>query len=186
MRTRIKRNAFSNLMLLGALALPALLGQPLMRVSVNGQNLTVGQMLQLRMLYGAVLPGCYWYDARSGLYGHCGREVAGRLRPGHRFAPLREDASGGDTGVFVNGRELPIVEVTYLRRLLGSVPRGFYWLNADGGYGVDGGPRLGSLFRVARGSGGSHRVYSPGELSGVIGGGGNYCTQEGNCVYTSR
>jgi hypothetical protein len=155
-------------------------------VVVNGQPLTSAQLMELQSTYGAVIPGCYWYDVRSGLFGHCGRETAGVLRAGHRFAPLREDASYGNTTVFVNGRRLPAVEVMYLRQIFGSVVPGRYWLSGNGDYGFEGGWRLGNLYALARRtSGGPHRVYSPGSLSGLIGAGGNYCSEHGTCVYTN-
>ena len=155
------------------------------RVSVNGQILTSVQLMQLQSAYGAVIPGCYWYDAQSGLYGHCGRETAGVLRAGHFFAPLREDASNGNTGLFINGRRLPMAEVMLLQRIFGRVAPGRYWLNGNGDYGVEGGWRLGNLYALAKRAGGPHRVYAPGSLSGLVGAGGNYCTEQGNCVYTN-
>ena len=171
------------LVLAGATAVA--LAQGNTRVWVNGQTLTRAQLLDLQSTYGPVLPGCYWYDARSGLYGHCGRETTGVLRAGHRFAPLAPNASHGDTAVFINGRQLPMLEVSYLRGLFGSVLPGRYWLNGNGDYGFEGGRRLGNLFALARRASGPHRVYSPGSLSGIIGGGGNYCTEGGHCVYTN-
>jgi hypothetical protein len=50
--------------------------------------------------------------------------------------PLREDASNGATGVFVNGRELPAPELFSLKRLAGEEGRdigeGRYTLDENG------------------------------------------------------
>jgi hypothetical protein len=54
-----------------------------------------------------------------------GREAAGYIRAGHDFGPLPENASNGQTGVFINGRQLNDAEVGFLQILFnGQVRRG--------------------------------------------------------------
>jgi hypothetical protein len=118
------------------------------RVVVNGLELTRAQVAEIASTYRtAVSPGRYWYDSRSGAWGMEGRETGGFLRPGHEFGPVAANASNGDTGVIINGRELPSVEVTRLQMVLGQVQQGRWWLDGNTGYfGEEGNPRpLGNL-----------------------------------------
>ncbi|HYR85607.1 MAG TPA: hypothetical protein VE422_16075 [Terriglobia bacterium] len=110
------------------------------RVLVNGRELTPGQVAELRQLYGMAPPeGRYWYDPRSGLYGYWGFEAAGYIRPGHNFGPLPSQASRGNTGTFLNGREINAVEAEFIRRLFGVVYKGYFWLDGStGNLGVEG------------------------------------------------
>jgi hypothetical protein len=86
--------------------------------------------VNLLCLYGAAPPaGRYWYDPISGLYGIWGREAAGFIRPGHNFGPLQADASQGNTGVFINGRHIPMVEALFLQQVFGVVYPGRWWLD---------------------------------------------------------
>ncbi|MHC4791855.1 MAG: hypothetical protein ACYS8Y_10555 [Planctomycetota bacterium] len=80
--------------------------------------------------------GDYWYDNISGLWGKRGSPSLGQILPGLRLGgSLSADASNGDTGVFINSREIYRQELAYLQRLFGTVNRGRYWLN---GWGVGG------------------------------------------------
>jgi hypothetical protein len=54
------------------------------------------------------------------------------------------------TGVFVNGRELHPLDVIGLQGLIGQVWPGRWWVDAQGNYGVEGGPTLGNLMVLAR------------------------------------
>src|SRR6266540_1234336 len=59
----------------------------------------------------------YWYDAMSGAWGYQGGPTAGFTLPGIRLGGmLRADASNGNTGVFINGRELHFQDVIGLRQ----------------------------------------------------------------------
>jgi hypothetical protein len=88
----------------------------------------------LRQTYGAAPPpGRYWYDPRSGLYGYWGREAAGYIRPGHDFGELSPRASAGNTGVFLNGREINLTEAQFFQRLFGVVYLGHFWLDGATG-----------------------------------------------------
>ena len=68
------------------------------------------------------------------------------------------------------------------------VMRGRYWVDANGYFGPENGPVMGNLFMLANAARArqpsvQHRVYAPGELSGLIGNSAGYCTAAGNCAY---
>ena len=108
-------------------------------VVVNGDCVPARTVRQLEARFGQPVPkGAFWYDVRSGLYGRINDSAAGVLPPNLPFrGVLRADASGGTTGVFVNGRQLTVREVNYLRRL-GPVRRGRYWMDAASNVGFEG------------------------------------------------
>ena len=109
-------------------------------VFINGIEATRAQLDDLRNMYGAAPPaGQYWYDTRSGLYGAWGHEAAGYIRPGHHFGDLPEDASNGNTGVFINGRNINMTEAMFFQRIFGAVYQGRWWLDgATGNVGMEG------------------------------------------------
>lgn len=111
-------------------------------VVINGAMLNQDQVNELKRIYG-VEPkaGNYWYDARSGLYGVVGYGSYGFMKAGHHFGSLKRNASGGNTGVVVNGRELPEAEWLVWSQLLGAViAPGSYWLDESGNAGNEGNP----------------------------------------------
>jgi hypothetical protein len=147
-------------------------------VVVNGVALDPSTLGQLQRVYGAITPGRYWYDPISGLWGRERGPTAGQIAPGLRLGgPLRRDASGGGTGVFVNGRELHPTDVVRLRQLYGSVNPGRYWLNAQGIGGYEGGPAQFNLPAAAAqalqrsGGGRGYNRSTP----------GGYLMSDGNC-----
>ena len=92
-----------------------------------------------------VVPGDYWYDRISGAWGVTGGPANGFTLPALEWGgTLRADASNGNTGVFVNGRQLHQLDVLLLRQITAVIP-GRYWLNANGDYGFEGGPMLGNF-----------------------------------------
>jgi hypothetical protein len=125
--------------LLFALVTPALAGS---NIFVNGRELTRQQIVSIAMTYHyAPIPGRYWYDSRSGAWGLEGREAAGFLLPGHDFGPLPANASNGNTGVFINGRQINLAEAMWIRQSFGAVYRGRWWLDGRTGYyGLEGNP----------------------------------------------
>ncbi len=135
-------------------------------VQINGIVMTPELMQEFEALYGVrPVPGNYWYDARSGLYGAMGQQAAGMMMPGHMLGEMPEDASGGDTGVFMNGRNLTAVEVNYIATLLQTPAMpGRYWLDAYGNCGIEGLPvPLVNFYQVSRarfGSGGGDNFWS--------------------------
>jgi hypothetical protein len=133
------------------------------KLRINGAAPTARQLETLALLerhIGRVLDGDYWYDTATGASGRFGGPTLLFLPPGLDLAgPLPANASGGGsgtlTGVFVNGRELHPVDVMGLRQLLGQVLPGRWWVDAQGNYGLVGGPALGNLLLVARARGGN-------------------------------
>ena len=111
-------------------------------VIINGKLLDAEQVAQLEEAYGfEPAPGDYWYDAVSGLYGAVGYQAFGFMYPGHEFGTLNREASRGDTGVYVNGRELPQMEWLIWSYMLGyPIQVGAYWLDAQGNAGYEGNP----------------------------------------------
>ncbi|MCE9594323.1 MAG: hypothetical protein K8S98_09015 [Planctomycetes bacterium] len=109
-------------------------------VAINGRELDADDLAGFTAAYGTTLPaGAYWYDTRSGAIGVVGESVGGFLRPGHDLGSIDPAASRGDTGVFVNGRELPIVEWTWVSNVVGfAVAPGRYWIDHRGNYGYEG------------------------------------------------
>ena len=121
------------------------------KVVINGTQLTAKNIQTLERSYGVPLQtGRYWYDKMSGLWGYAGQPTAGQILSGLQLGgPLKANASNGNTGVFINGRQLPVVEVTYLQQL-GTVYKGRYWMNAQGVGGIEGGPAIFDLGAAAR------------------------------------
>jgi hypothetical protein len=109
-------------------------------VFINEKQVAQTQLDELRQIYGAAPPpGHYWYDPRSGLYGNWGYEAAGYIRPGHDFGAVPTEASRGNTGVFINGRQLNMNEAMYLQRTFGAVYQGRWWLDGQtGNFGQEG------------------------------------------------
>jgi hypothetical protein len=88
------------------------------KVIVNGQALPAKAVQALEQAYRVpIAPGRYWYDAFSGAWGAEGGPIAGQMMPGLRLGgPLKANASRGNTGVFINGRELTMSEVLGLQQ----------------------------------------------------------------------
>jgi hypothetical protein len=154
-------------------------------IFVNDRELSAEQVEQLRQVYGAVAPkGRYWYDPKSGLFGYWGFEAAGYLRPGHDFGPLAATASRGNTGIFLNGREINLTEAGYFQRIFGVVYQGRYWLDGETGYlGVEGNPtpivNLVAAVRQAQQAARGGSEYHWRDGSGAVVGG------EGNCTFAA-
>lgn len=135
-------------------------------VVINGRALASGQIEQIQMTYGQPpRPGDYWYDPVSGLYGVVGHPAFGFMLPGHDFGRPDADVSEGDTGVFINGRELPAVEASVWSAMLGApIQPGRYWMDGMGNAGYEGSPlAVVNLFAAARQNG-----------VGAAGGGDNF------------
>jgi len=108
------------------------------RVVINGKRVSTDLLAVLENQYGITIgEGVYWYDAISGAWGYPGDGTQGFILPGLDFsAPLQSNASGGQTNVFINGRELPEWEVLSLAYILGtSIPQGDYWMDSYGNFG---------------------------------------------------
>jgi hypothetical protein len=111
-------------------------------VIINDAPLSKRQIAEIEKQYGVKpKPGNYWYDAKSGLYGVVGYPAYGYMQPNHRFGSMKKDASNGNTGIFINGRELPPLEYTVWSYMVGSwIQAGTYWLDHQGNAGYEGNP----------------------------------------------
>jgi hypothetical protein len=116
-------------------------------VIINGVQLNDAELQAVEQRYRVRLQdGSYWYDRRSGAWGYRGGPTVGAAPPGLDLGgPLAADASNGNTGVFVNGRQLHLQEVLQLQQLLPMVLPGRYWLDAAGNFGYEGGFPLGNV-----------------------------------------
>ncbi|XP_071705320.1 uncharacterized protein [Rutidosis leptorrhynchoides] len=77
-------------------------------VFVNGQLLTDRKVRKAEKLAGPILPGDYWYDSLAGFWGVMNQPCLGIIPPFiEEFDhPMPKNCAAGNTGVFVNGREL--------------------------------------------------------------------------------
>lgn len=123
-------------------------------VFINQARLGEDKLRALEARYQFRIPnGRYWYDKVSGAWGMQGGPTLGFTLPGLDLGgPLRVDASGGRTGVFINGRELHAQDVAALQQL-GPVRPGCYWLDAYGNGGYAGGPAFFNLVQLAQAAG---------------------------------
>lgn len=100
-------------------------------IIVNGEELEKNQGRALLILYGEIPAGNYWYDAASGLWGKIGGPSEGQFLPNMGLGgDLDPQASGGGTGIFVNGREIHAQELNQLQERYGEILPGRYWMNA--------------------------------------------------------
>lgn len=111
-------------------------------IYINNVKLSREQIEELERVYGvAPKEGSYWYDSLSGSYGIMHGDSLGVLFPGHDFGELPADASNGNTGVFINGRELPEMDIQFLEWIFGiERQEGRYWQDALGNIGYEGDP----------------------------------------------
>ena len=149
-------------------------------VEVNGVRIPDDRLAGLERQYGIqILDGAYWYDAASGATGLVGGPTLGFVLPGLALGgPLAADASGGRTGVLVNGRELPESELAVLVPLVGPLEPGRYFVDAAGNAGREGEPPTVHLLALARergAAGGGDGWYSQrSEAGGNESGGSGY------------
>lgn len=177
---------FAARVVLLAAALGAAVPASAQDVFVNRMRIDDKTRQALEQAYGVpVKPGRYWYDRVSGVWGNEGGPAQGQIHSGLQLGgALRPDASAGDTGVFVNGRQLHRLDVAALRRCTQVIP-GRYWVLANGIGGYEGAPpsfNLAALCANAGGGGSSTRCenYGGGQFNcsnartgiGMIGEGG--------------
>ncbi|XP_073022631.1 uncharacterized protein [Primulina eburnea] len=87
-------------------------------VTVNGNLISDALIKKAERLAGQIHPGHYWYDFRAGFWGIMGGPCLGIIPP---FIPefhhhMPENCSGGNTRVYVNGRELGQKDLNVLGR----------------------------------------------------------------------
>lgn len=77
-------------------------------VFVNGQPIPDRVVKKAEKLAGPIQPGEYWYDFQAGFWGVMKQPCLGVIPPFiEEFNyPMPENCAAGNTGVFVNGREL--------------------------------------------------------------------------------
>ncbi len=168
-------------------------------VIVNGQALSAQDLGTIKRIHGLpdqtpIATGRYWYDPIAGLWGREGGPTEGQLLAGLRIGTMRADASGRGTGVFLNGREIHLLEVQYLRGLFGQVLPGRYWMRADGIGGYEGGPPLFNVAAAAQqaqraNQGGLYSGYTRRGLFGSTGSDGEcsyYMAPDGSSVMTGK
>jgi hypothetical protein len=155
-------------------------------VYVNGQLVTAEQIQVALQTMGiqpgaaTIPPGRYWYDSKSGLWGMEGGPTVGQIFPELELGgPLQPNASGGGTGVFINGRELHPQEVAFLQRIFGVVIPGRYWMDWQGVGGYEGGPALFNVAAAAAAAGAQGGMYGGQTRRTLFGGTGS----DGNCSY---
>jgi hypothetical protein len=145
-------------------------------VVINATKLSAADLARIERDYALRIPDArLWYDPISGAWGAQGGPTVGFLSPGLLLGgSLRSDASGGGTGVFINGREAHAWDVAALSRLLGSpILPARYFLTADGLAGFEGGPPLWNLLAIATsggGGGGRDTTWNSRLSSGIDGG----------------
>jgi hypothetical protein len=132
---------------------------PARAIHINGNALDAGELatlVQLETAAGTRLPdGKYWYDPVCGAFGAWGGPVLVIIPAGLKLGgPVPANASGGGTGIFINGRELHAFDVLYLQHLLGPIQPGRYFTDAFGNAGAEGGPVLVNLYVAAQQRGG--------------------------------
>ncbi|CAN4127256.1 unnamed protein product [Withania somnifera] len=77
-------------------------------VFVNGRPVPDRVVKKAEKLAGPIQPGDYWYDYRAGFWGVMGHPCLGVIMPNiEEFNyPIPKDCAAGNTGIYVNGREL--------------------------------------------------------------------------------
>ena len=161
-----------------AAAVQAPLAAQQRRVTINQVRITDARIQQLERQYrGRILDGDYWHDGRVGAWGYWHGPAMGLAVPGLSIGKLAANASGGGTGVFINGRELHPADVAALRTVTPTVLPGRYWLDANGWGGYEGQPAFFNLWALAA------QAQSRGNRSWIHRGPGGGMGSDGSCIY---
>ncbi len=112
------------------------------KIFINGKSLTKEQIAEIEKTYNVKpKPGNYWYDKTSGLYGVVGYPAFGFMLAGHNYGTMKRNVSNGNTGIIINGRELPQLEWAVWSQMLGYwIQPSSYWLDQYGNAGYEGYP----------------------------------------------
>ncbi|KAM0876082.1 hypothetical protein ACQ4PT_036408 [Festuca glaucescens] len=78
------------------------------KVFINGYPISDRAVRKAEKIAGPIYPGEYWYDYRAGFWGVMGQSCLGMIPPyiPELNYPMPKNCAGGNTGVFINGREL--------------------------------------------------------------------------------
>ncbi|RLN07210.1 uncharacterized protein C2845_PM11G18860 [Panicum miliaceum] len=78
------------------------------KVFINGYPISDRAVRKAEKIAGPIYPGEYWYDYRAGFWGVMGQSCLGMIPPyiPEFNYPMPKNCAGGNTGVFINGREL--------------------------------------------------------------------------------
>ncbi|XP_030443249.2 uncharacterized protein LOC115665519 isoform X2 [Syzygium oleosum] len=104
-------------------------------VVINGHPIPNHLVKKAEKLAGPIRPGNYWYDVQGGFWGVMGRTCSGIIPPFiEEFNyPMPANCAAGNTGVFVNGRELHQKDLELLAsRGLPTAPNRFYKVEISG------------------------------------------------------
>ncbi|URD88405.1 hypothetical protein MUK42_27904 [Musa troglodytarum] len=108
-------------------------------ICVNGKKLSLEEMVLLQSCPcppPTLKPGLYWYDRVSGYWGKEGHRPDRIITPNLNIGgTLMQNASNGNTGILINGREITKVELQMLKWVgVSCAGNPHFWLNADGTY----------------------------------------------------
>jgi hypothetical protein len=129
----------------------------LRQIFINGTRLSDESLHAIEQPFGGRMwDGRYWYDPMCGAWGLEGGPALGFTVAGlDMWGPLRSDASNGNTGIFINGREIHYLDLVAIQQIAGGyVHPARYWLDAYGNYGYEGWPAMGNLMVATGNSGG--------------------------------
>ncbi|XP_075493242.1 uncharacterized protein LOC142531099 [Primulina tabacum] len=87
-------------------------------VTINGHHMPNEMIKKAEEVAGPIHPGQYWYDYQAGFWGLMGGPCLGIIPPGIKEFnhPMPENCAGGNTGIYVNGRELNQKDLNLLKR----------------------------------------------------------------------
>lgn len=143
-------------------------------VVINEKRLSDEELARAEQTYRVRIPDAeYWYDRTLGAWGPKGGPTMGFIAPGLELGgPLQPNASGGGTGVFVNGRALHPADLAALQQITGPIAPGRYFITAQGLAGYEGGPPQWDLAAMAAqsrgGAGGGSNTWQSG-ITGASG-----------------